>query len=514
MRQGELPRIITALFVLLGVLFGGVSSAQAEIYYWVVSFPEPADTRYPSAVSACAANHQYYAAIHSASYEKLEHKTIKVSDTSFTCETLGFNRNPYSGQLEPYGRWSNSAQRRGDGCEGQNYNPQTGACEAPEPDQCESTIGDVVYHEFRFASLGSDGNPSADPPVTVCKGGCQYSHTFGDFSSKRDFGPPDQLVGSFEYKGNGTSCTPSANDPSVFDQPPAKDPVTKAPEYATSNDCSGWETQPDGTLKRNCTANTSYKDEGEVECKGGTAGSGFSSSVKCTPSKTKPPQKSETNVEQETTKKDNPDGSSETTTKTDTTKTECKGTKPCESTSKTETESENTDPDGNSNKNGNCVGDGCNPDKTDGTGTEGKEEGEQGEERTATVGTCDGGFSCTGDPIDCAILKQQKEQQCYAEEMSDFDGKKSEVEGLLQGENFELNEGGGDIDVPSFISQGTRFLSPSCPPDRTVSLSMAGRSVGFSFQPLCNFASGLGPFLVAVTAVYCALYVGRSVGGN
>lgn len=394
------------------------------------------------------------------------------------------------------------------------YNATTGRCDSPEPDQCESTVGDVVHHEFRFASLGSDGNPSADPPVTVCKSGCQYSHTFGDFSSKRDFGPPDQLVGSFEYKGNGVSCTPSANDPSVFDQPPAKDPVTKAPEYATSNDCSGWETQPDGTLKRNCTANTSYKDEGQVECKGGTAGSGFSSSVTCTPSKNKPPQKSETNVEQETTKKDNPDGSSETTTKTDTTKTECKGTKPCESSSKTETESENTDPDGNSTKNGNCVGDGCNPDKTDGSGTEGEEDGEQGEERTATVGTCDGGFSCTGDPIDCAILKQQKEQQCYAEEMSDFDGNKSEVEGLLQGENFELNEGSGDIDVPSFISQGTRFLSPSCPPDRVVSLSMAGRSVGLSFQPLCSFASALGPFLVAVTAVICALYVGRSVGGN
>lgn len=382
----------------------------------------------------------------------------------------------------------------------------------PEPDQCESTVGNVVYHEFRFASLGSDGNPSTDPPVTVCKAGCQYSHTFGDFSSKRDFGPPDQLVGSFEYKGNGVSCTPSANDPSVFDQPPAKDPVTKAPEYATSNDCSGWETQPDGTLKRSCTANTSFKDEGEVECKGGTAGAGFSSSVKCTPSKNKPPQKSETNVEQETTKKDNPDGSSQTTTKTDTTKTECKGTKPCESTSKTETESENTDPNGNTTKNGNCVGDGCNPDK--GADDKGDKDAEPGEERTATVGTCDGGFTCTGDPIDCAILKQQKEQQCYAKEMGDFDSKKSEVAGLLQGEKFELNEGSGDIDVPSFITQGTRFLSPSCPPDRVVSLTMAGRSVGLSFQPLCNFASGLGPFLVAVTAVICALYVGRSVGGN
>lgn len=512
MRQGQ---IVIALIGVVIALFGVVSLAHAEVYYWTVPFPEPDTTRYSSAASACAANHQYYASVHSANYEKIEHSTIKSSDTSFTCETLGYNRNPYSGQLEPYGRWGNVAQRRGDSCTPPDlYNPETGGCEAPQPDQCESTIGNVIHHEFRFSSVGSDGNPATDPPVTVCKNSCQYAHTFGDFSSKRDFGPPDQLVGSFEYKGNGVSCTPSANDPSGFDQPPAKDPVTKAPEYATSNDCSGWETQPDGTMKRNCTSNTSYKDEGEVDCQGGTAGSGFSSGVKCTPSKSKPPQKSETNVEQETTTKENPDGSSETTTTTDTTKTECKGTKPCESSSKTETETENTDANGNTTKEGNCVGADCNPDKTDSSDDKGDEDGEQGEERTATVGGCDGGFSCTGDAIDCAILKQQKEQQCYAEEMGDFDGKKSEVEGLFQGENFELNEGSGDVEAPSFITQGTRFLSPSCPPDRVVNLSMAGRSVGLSFQPLCTFASALGPFLVAVTAVICALYVGRSVGGN
>ncbi|MFN9528861.1 MAG: virulence factor TspB C-terminal domain-related protein [Pseudomonadaceae bacterium] len=390
------------------------------------------------------------------------------------------------------------------------YNTETGKCEAPEIDQCESTVGNVVHHEFRFASLGSDGNPSADPPVTVCKSGCQYSHTFGDFSSKRDFGPPDQLVGSFEYKGNGVSCTPSANNPSVFDQPPAKDPVTKAPEYATNNDCSGWETQPDGTLKRSCNSNTSYKDEGNVDCKGGTAGAGFSSSVKCTPSKNKPPQKSETNVEQETTKKDNPDGSSETTTKTDTTKTECKGTKPCESTSKSETETENTDPDGNSTKNGNCVGDGCNPDKPDGSDSGGEEEGEQGEERTATVGSCDGAFSCTGDPIDCAILKQQKEQQCYAEEMGDFDGKKSDIEGLFQGENFTLPE--AEISAPSIIGGATRFLPAGCPAPERAQLS--GGSLSFSYQPLCTIAVDLSWIIVAVASIWAAAYVGRAFGGE
>ncbi|MDU9410417.1 hypothetical protein RTH74_22690 [Pseudomonas sp. zfem001] len=349
--------------LLLVVLAGGYSVfAFAEDYYWIIG--SDTSLTFPSAADAITYLEQRSPNarfdVHTRRETTWSYRTYRKSDGGYT----GFG----------------SVNRRGTACSPPAvYNPETGGCEEPQPDKCESTVGNVVHHEFRFASLGSDGNPSADPPVTVCKSGCQYSHTFGDFSSKRDFGPPDQLVGSFEYKGNGVSCTPSANDPSVFDQPPAKDPVTKAPEYATNNDCSGWETQPDGTLKRSCNSNTSYKDEGNVDCKGGTAGAGFSSSVKCTPSKNKPPHKSETNVEQETTKKDNPDGSSETTTKTDTTKTECKGTKPCESSSKTETESENTDPDGNSTKNGNCVGDGCNPDKTDGSGTEAEEDGEQGE---------------------------------------------------------------------------------------------------------------------------------------
>lgn len=485
----------SALFLLI-VFMGGYSElSRAEQYYWVGTRSGVPGylMEFSTAEAACDYFHSAYA--DSTLINTKTRKDTLVNESLMRCSFLY-----YSSTRQDFQRTV---------CPVDSDKP---AC-LPEPDKCEATIGALIYHEFRFASIGEDGNPSTDPPITVCKDGCQYSHTFGNFSSKRDFGPPDQLVGSFEYKGNGTSCTASATDPSVFDQPPSKDPVKNAPEYATSNNCDNWVTQEDGTLKRSCTAKTSYKNEGDVDCSGGTTGSGFSSSVTCTPSKNNPPEKTQTDVEQETTKKENSDGSTETNTKTDTTKTECKGTKPCTSTSKTETMSEKTDADGNTTQSGNCTGDDCNPDKSE-DGTEDDEDSEEGEERTASVGDCDGSFSCTGDPIDCAILKQQKEQQCYAEEMGDFEGKKSDVEGLFQGDDFKLNEGDGDIDVPSFVTQGTRFLSPSCPPDRVVSLSMAGRTVGISFQPLCNFASGLGPFLVAVTAVFCALYVGRSVGGN
>ncbi|MGA4448208.1 virulence factor TspB C-terminal domain-related protein [Ectopseudomonas chengduensis] len=479
-----------ALFLLIvSTGFYSVPS-MAEYYYWY--FSDNPNIKAPSPVEVCSS-------APAPSGFTFAGTVNIVNESSGWC--MYTNSNTGAG---PYGL--KSVHRNGDSCpEGHTYNSHNGACEAPQPDQCESTVGNITYREFRFATIGDDGNPSVDPPTSTCVGGCQYSHDFGNFTSKRDFGPPDQMVGSFKYKGNGISCSESPTD-SVFDGPPSQAPVTEAPKYDTNNECSGWETQPDGSLKRNCTATNKFEDKGEVECKEGSI---QQFKTNCTPSKTKPPQKSETKVEQETTKKENADGSSETTTKTDTTKTNCKGMNPCNSTSKSETDSEKTDADGNTTKKGDCVGDDCNPSKPDGDGM-GDEEGEQGEERTATVGTCDGGFSCTGDPIDCAILKQQKEQQCYAEEMGDFDGKKSDIEGLFQGENFTLPE--AEISAPSIIGGATRFLPAGCPTPERAQLS--GGSLSFNYQPLCTLAVDLSWIIVAVASIWAAAYVGRAFGGE
>ena len=479
-----------ALFLLI-VLAGFYSALSfAKDYYWSML-----GGKYSSISSACNA----YLVTNQEGSPSINFslRIDKVNDTNYRCVLLLDSGATYSSQI---------TSRSGDGCtDPATYNSETGECQSPEPDQCESTIGDIKYREFRFATIGDDGNPSVDPPTSTCVSGCQYSHDFGNFTARRDFGPPDQMVGSFKYKGNGMSCSESPND-SVFDGPPSPSPVTEAPKYDTNNECSGWEAQADGSLKRNCTATNKFEDKGNVDCKEGSI---QQFKTNCTPSKTNPPQKSETKVDQETTKKENPDGSSETTTKTDTTKTNCRGMNPCNTTNKSETDSEKTDPDGNTTKNGNCVGDGCNPDKPDGDGI-GDEEGEQGEERTATVGTCDGGFSCTGDPIDCAILKQQKEQQCYAEEMGDFDGKKSDIEGLFQGENFTLPE--AEISAPSIIGGATRFLPAGCPAPERAQLS--GGSLSFSYQPLCTIAVDLSWIIVAVASIWAAAYVGRAFGGE
>jgi len=122
---------------------------------------------------------------------------------------------------------------------------------------------------------------------------------------------------------------------------------------------------------------------------------------------------------------------------------------------------------------------------------------------------------CAGDAVQCAILRQQKALRCHAEEQADFDKHKSDIEGLFEGEEFTLDEGSGDIQLPSFVSQGTRFLPETCPAAESFSLRLGGgRTFELSYEPLCTAASSLSGLFVAVATVLAALYVGRSVGGQ
>lgn len=393
-------------------------------------------------------------------------------------------------------------------------NPQTGACEPPEPDVCEPTAGRVTTHQHL---RGPVGGPVVEPPLTICENACQYTFTYKVLDVYRFVNPsPDQLdnsYGKYEYQGNGTSCTES-DDPqngSVFDQPPAQPPMDKTPEYARDNICDQWVTNPDGTRSRSCTAKEEFKQPGTIDCVAGWQSSACKAG-------NPPPEYTKTETTENTTETTNPDGSKKTDTTKTTDKTTCKGVKPCTSTSKTETGTSETDADGKpGNESGTCTGTGCKPGEGEKDGdkeSEGEEEGEE-EERTATVGECDAPVSCSGDAIDCAILQQQKEQRCLAEEMSDYAGKKSDIEGLFEGEQFDLQEGQGDIEVPSLIRQGTRFLPATCPQDKSFNLRTAGgRTFALSFEPLCQAASDLSGLFVAVATVLAALYVGRSVGGN
>ncbi|WP_313465143.1 virulence factor TspB C-terminal domain-related protein [Pseudomonas nitroreducens] len=88
------------------------------------------------------------------------------------------------------------------------------------------------------------------------------------------------------------------------------------------------------------------------------------------------------------------------------------------------------------------------------------------------------------------------------------------MESALKSDKFELPKE-VEIEAPSFLNSGARFLPSSCPPDKTFSLKTnGGRTFALTYEPLCAAASDLGVLLLIGTSVFCALYVGRAFGGE
>lgn len=123
---------------------------------------------------------------------------------------------------------------------------------------------------------------------------------------------------------------------------------------------------------------------------------------------------------------------------------------------------------------------------------------------------CDQPLVCTGDVVSCAILKQQKDMRCHAEEQADYESKKADIDSLFQGDKFEIEE--QNVDVPSFVDRATTFLPRTCPADQRISVSSG--SISMSYEPLCVLAEGFSWIFVAFTTVFCAIYVGAAFGGN
>ena len=95
MRQGQSLRIAFALLGMLGGLFGAVTSVKAEDYYWTVPYPAPADTRYPSYVTACNANHQFYVSSNAgAGLVRFSQEIIKIEEGGYRCQKMCIRDRP------------------------------------------------------------------------------------------------------------------------------------------------------------------------------------------------------------------------------------------------------------------------------------------------------------------------------------------------------------------------------------------------------------------------------------
>lgn len=397
----------------------------------------------------------------------------------------------------------------GDSCPaGSTLNATVGSCDAPQPDPCESKAGQTSYHEHQVGTLDNPDAPHTPPPGSVCENKCQLAFSGSAPTDCYRYADGTKLNAAFckyQYKYNGISCTDAdTSTPDIFDQPPTKPPIDQKPLLTNATNCNNWVTNPDGSRTRNCTANETFKQPGTMNCS--TSGA----ALKCTAG-TPPPAYSDKDTTQKTTEKANADGSTSTSTTTTTDKTTCYGTKPCTSTSKTETDTGGTKPDGTPGDSSHtCTGDNCTKDDSKDDPAKDPEEGEEEEGSKVAGESCDSDLSCTGDAIQCAILRKQKEQACQW----DYEKAKPGIESAIAGSEYQLQESEHDVSgLFNNALNAARWLPSACPPPQRYSLSTGnGISGEFSWQPTCDFASGVAPFLVAGACLFFAVYVGRGIG--
>ncbi|WP_371364555.1 virulence factor TspB C-terminal domain-related protein [Pseudomonas sp. QL9] len=476
-------RILLALVLCLGTV-----SAHAADYYWEIGSVQAAT---PEALCTLAAANYPNVVSHSASAP-----FVSGSEISAYCYVNQSTGNQY--RLQMY--------RRGTSCPaGTTYNTQTGACDAPQPDKCESTKGQVIYHGQKIADI-QDGHLSnyAEPPASMCSGSCTYNSP-AEFADAYRFknGDPAGVWQNYSYLGTGESCTASTSSPEPS-TPSERNPTGEKTTTCT-NKVPLYGESIDGGYKYDCRAFESKTEPGNLKCASGENGKTVCVTGKPSPSK------KDTEIKTEVKEEPASDGSSTTTTTTTTTVTSCTGVDACTTTTTVNNSTSGTKADGTpGDTSSSCSGPGCQEGESD----DGEDEEDQ-PERTASGDTdCDAPLACDGDAIDCAVLRQQKQLRCEVKDQGDFPKHKDEVKGLLGNGQFAQEED-GQVEAPSFLNQGSRFLPATCPTAKSFSLKTnGGRTFQLSYEPLCAAASDLGILFVIGTSVFCALYVGRAFGGE
>lgn len=467
--------------LLIPLLAFSIQSFAATTYYWYHSaFPNQKFSNPQLAVD------NYLSINYPNNYATPNAKN--VSSWSFRMHRK--SDNVYTGAL--------SVSRGGDSCPDETlYNPETGSCEALPPSVCEWAATDFFDHMYKAGDLGPNGslvNPIS-PPDSICHNSCVFSSpasSNGNQCIRFVSGDPAGVFCTVNYRGTDQECGPG-------DTPATPKPPTE-PTSSDSSDCTNKVTDAEGRVSYSCTSTSTYEDPGNMNC------GEVNGVVTCFP-KTPSPISTTTTVDQDVTETPNPDGSTTTDTSTTTNITNCSGVGACSTTTSTTNTTSKTNSDGSpGGETSTCTGTGCK----DSEGNTQDDRKEEEESKPSVSGeSCGVPVACSGDVIQCAILKQQKDESCLTKEAGDFESKKADTEALVQGEQFHTGE--KDIQVPSFITGSTRFLPSSCP--AAESFSLGHGSYEISYQPICSLAEGLGPLIVAVSAFLAALYVGRSFGG-
>lgn len=125
-------------------------------------------------------------------------------------------------------------------------------------------------------------------------------------------------------------------------------------------------------------------------------------------------------------------------------------------------------------------------------------------------------FSCEGDLIQCAILKETYFNNCPTDELSDLENSLSaitnvdNVAALVQEDTINL----GEIDE-KYLNNGVA-ASGVCPADKTLSITIFNKtaSVIIPYGPLCDLVTGVAPAVIIMGWFMGIVIIGRGqIGG-
>jgi hypothetical protein len=471
-------RTIGRIWLLLAVSLLWHSGANATDYYW-----ESSGNKYPDAYAACESR--------LAQYDATEVTRVDFSSDykSAACFAKRGSNNSYGLGI---------VYRRGDSCPvDHTFNQTTGACDPPEQDPCLPTTGAKIGHRHKLGEIALGTIATTPPPPIVCHESCRYSDPEKDGDPYRFLSnSPTGAWLNFSYFGDGDSC--EAGDAEA-DAPSDNKPVSDKENKCTNKVCLT--VDESGNCQQysySCTATEKFTDPGKMDCDFGD----FNGSSVCVPN-SPAPKMTEKEVKTEVKETTNSDGSKDTETTTTTNTTTCSGVGSCSTTTTTNVSNNKTNPDGSDGgSSSTCTGADCKT--SDGKSQNEAKEEEQSESKVTGGTTCEAPPVCTGDAIQCAILRQTYTQRCADEKFQEVDGEKlvAEVGSGFEGSEFKpFGEGEkGTFDLSNMIDTSST-IGGSCPALPPITFTFRGVTQRVEFgtvmAELCKYAGWFSYLMVA-----------------
>lgn len=476
------------IWSLLAVLLLWHSPASAVDYYW------------KCAQSGCTPQPSLKAAAEdSIKVQQIDSSNYQFQYCDFISATYGYcvYRIPHPSFPGVYSQVDFVANRYGDRCSVGTYDPSTGSCSTPEEDKCLPTTGNKITHRHKLGEILLGTIATTPPPASLCHSSCRYSDPELDGKPYRFVnGEPGGAWANFSYFGDGVQCEAGEQE---ADPPSENKPVADKENKCTNKVCLT--ADADGNCQQytySCTATEKYTDPGAMDCDFGT----FNGDAVCVPN-SPAPKMTEKEVKTEVTEKTNSDGSKETTTTTTTTTTNCTGVGSCSTTTTTNVSNGKTNADGTpGGESSTCTGPDCKA--GDGKSQNDQKEEEKSESKVSGDSSCEAPPVCTGDAIQCSILRQNHQQRCADQKWQEIDEQKlmDGVSGEMAGSEYQPfgEQERGAFDLTGMIDTSST-IGGSCPAIPPITFTIRGVTssvdFGIAMAEICKYASWFSFLLVA-----------------